>query len=827
METARRGRSLLDAGRFMCTKPRDRHRAAQQIRFAKMPVRARSGSSPIRNSAGVDSPSTLASPPRRGEGRVRRGSLSAVEAIKQRARRGTTTSSDVSSENDYEQSTLKNRPDNIGKDGDRIRSAIRQNTKESTDLEDEASGSEPDDASLSSELPEAADSPSTLDDVGHPLTSSPPSIAPAPAPAANASPRRTRTGLAPLQTLPPRQPISKVESVSALSLALQEKRSTAASPFERFATLSGRGDPNPLHLKIYAPFSERPTKAFEVAVRRSVRDEAGWERKISVVETIGFSLWRYGEDKIAPAVTRSKVDVNRWMLRMVEDDEVDFDFPPLDRTKPMNDFASNNNRAARGRSNSKVYDEFALVEASEEEFRENEKLTPNPKEAGSSVAAAAAAAPQASMASAPVSFTPQGPEATPQPPSLINQGKRWNPVLGYDFSGFGSRNNSITPLDVPTQPVSHATPRKGPSKIVKVHLISAEGYSELVALDVTTDTYLAEVLERVCKKRNLDRAYHILKVSGTMVIAPLDRTVESMGDRADLDLVRRRFANDGSIGASNTPGSTPPNAPLLIAEPRKGGGGGAGAGVGAGGGFYAPQQSRKGGGMLHPLAQVHDVLNVMPGTYKRWTVWRRQPMSFMPTHERILTIDGEFLRISPVIDGGLGLGTASTVTTSSVFPPRTTSRPSISTMTFDSSRSDIGTTKADKSGNHGHGGGAGGGGGGGVSKTTLFDNNNTKVSTIHLGSIVGVNQSRKHPSHFRVVIFKAKETKRYDFEAQSAADAADIVDEIKRAAEPFQSGGAGGTGAAGIGGIGGGGSGGGAPGGGGGGGGAAGGGGVG
>ena len=36
------------------------------------------------------------------------------------------------------------------------------------------------------------------------------------------------------------------------------------------------------------------------------------------------------------------------------------------------------------------------------------------------------------------------------------------------------------------------------------------------------------------------------------------------------------------------------------------------------------------------------------------------------------------------------------------------------------------------------------------------------------------------------MIFREKETKRYDFEAQSATDAGEIVEEIKKGIEPYQ-----------------------------------------
>ena len=48
--------------------------------------------------------------------------------------------------------------------------------------------------------------------------------------------------------------------------------------------------------------------------------------------------------------------------------------------------------------------------------------------------------------------------------------------------------------------------------------------------------------------------------------------------------------------------------------------------------------------------------------------------------------------------------------------------------------------------------------------------------------------SKKHPKMFRVIVFKERETKRYDFEAQSVDEAVEIVREIKKGVERFQEG---------------------------------------
>lgn len=38
----------------------------------------------------------------------------------------------------------------------------------------------------------------------------------------------------------------------------------------------------------------------------------------------------------------------------------------------------------------------------------------------------------------------------------------------------------------------------------------------------------------------------------------------------------------------------------------------------------------------------------------------------------------------------------------------------------------------------------------------------------------------------KVVVYREKESKRYDFEAQSVSDAAEIVEEITKGMEPYQ-----------------------------------------
>lgn len=593
-------------------------RAAQQIRFAKMPVRIRSGSSPIRGTNMDDVDILVTSPSRRsGDGRLRRGSLGAVEAVKQRARRDTTTSSDMSSENELDPSIFKRRhvnPTKAAKASNLLAEKHKEDEREQAgnlaDTIDEDSGEESGRTSLSSEFAEAADSGSLLDGVHNPLAASSltdmqsaMSLDPNSPKKVNRNPPSSM-----LQALPPPRPISTIQPVSLLGQAIKARQSKPKNPIEAFARLSGKGVLDPLYIKIYAPFSECPSKPYDMPLQRSIQDSnSGENPQVTVADAIGLSLWRYQEEGLKPSIEHPKLNVNRWTLRMVDDGEVEFDFPALMRTRPMVDFTSNNNRSARGRSRERPYDEFALVEATDAQYKENQSSTPNYEQ----------------------QMSPAKEEDLDfAPPQQDSYEKKEPPTLTTDrpFTT-GLRRPPAAPADKAIVPASHSTPRMGPAKLLKIHFTSLEAFTQITTIEVTTDTYIAEVLDTVCKRWKLDKAYHILKVTGTNTVAPVDRTVEAIGNRTDLDLVRRRFANDGALGISGSPGSSSPNAPLtLTAE--------------------TPKKGKRTAQMMHPLSQKQDVLG-STARYKRYNVIRKQPMSFTPSHQRVLLMDEDYLHILP------------------------------------------------------------------------------------------------------------------------------------------------------------------------------------
>ncbi|XP_044718125.1 SAPK-interacting protein 1 (Sin1), middle CRIM domain-containing protein [Hirsutella rhossiliensis] len=526
-------------------------RAAQQIKFSKMPIRPRAGSSPIQASQMMKQQTSPREP--------RRGSQSALETVRERLRRDTVTSSEVSSENELDlPAAHRHRGGPRGAPGPRSSHTPRKFTRQSTIRKSYA-----------------PTKPMVLEALPPPR---------------------------PLSTI---RPLSIAQPQSLLSAALKAKRHKSSVPFQKFAHFSGQGTQGAINVRIYAPSSKTPNKPFEVLIRPRVHDGQGAERVVTVADLIGLSLYRFNEEKREPPIAPQKRNINWWTLRMVEEGgEVDDDFP-AERTKQLAAFTVNNAGARGGgrlRSNSTVYDDFALVPATEEEFEENKSLTPQEDEGGEE-------------------------EEEPQP-------------------GEGRDDGAVPkPSIPPAAPVAVPNTTRGQQKLLRIHLMSADtAPGQMVTLDVLTDTYLAEVLDLVCRKRQLDKGNHVLKLPGSGAVVMIDRPVSSIGNVSDLELYRRRASGPGCTLARE-----------------------------------AGKQDEVGNANL-----------------KRYTVWRKQPMR-------------------------LGAGV--------------------------------------------HEG---------------------KSTTVHFSNVIGCKVPRKHPANVKLVIYKATETKRYDFEARSADEAAEIVAELTKGFSPYR-----------------------------------------
>lgn len=624
-------------------------RAAQQIKFSKMPVRQRAGSSPVQVSP-VKPPTSPRVP--------RRGSQSALETVRERPRRDTVTSSEISSENEFDvPAALRHREAaRAAARAVRLQEKINEEPmppglqRADTQLLPEEEEDDSDEGSdMSGDYVGSMDSASILDGVENPINPSPTQQVVGTPPRnfpRHSIIRKSQLPSKPvlLEALPPPRPMSMirpasfVQPTSLLSAALKAKEHKSSVPFQKFAHFSGQGTQGSIAVRIYAPFCKTASKPLEVLIRPRVHDGQSAERVVSVTDLIGLSLYRYNEEKREPQIPPRKYSVNWWTLRMVEDGEVDDDFPPFERTKPLASFTTVNNASARGggrmRSNSTAYDEFALVPASEEEYEENKRLTPQQDDNEAEQQGQQAAPPL----NRPISHdgdndsTPKNTPAPPRNPLTDDSRPRQNPIVTTTY------RPNMPLADSPQVPVTMPNTTRGQQKLLRVHIMSSDvAPGQMVTVDVTTDTYLAEVLDIVCRKRQLDKANHVLKLPRSGAVVMIDRPVSSIGNVSDLELYRRRFATDGPLSMAGSPSSS---SPKTMGLPSSQG--------------MSQRREHKRDKMLgpHPLAQEalkQDEFGT--ANYKKYTVWRKQPMRLVGMSERILVIDGEYIHIVPASGG--------------------------------------------------------------------------------------------------------------------------------------------------------------------------------
>lgn len=692
--------------------------AAQSVKFAKMPIRGarRSNPSPP-NNIGIREDGTdgnIAGP----SFHPRANNMPRNEPAKQplgRPRRDTTTSSEMSSDNDMlaSNTTFKRKLPSRPQKAVMLADKIAEEDAEDSELEDEEDEEEDVEVAEASDLGDdsedddvEAPSSSAMLGVDAGTTSSPPhkniSIPPAITPTSS-SPKKSRELLPKLPRLPSGRPMSMVPAASLLTKALKGNAgaSSGETALQRYAEWSGKGEASPLWIKIYYSFSDKSSKPLEVPIRRSKAADAG---PPAVSDLIGLALFRYDEEKLEPALQANDRRLNKWELRMVDDGEVEMDFPALDRAKMVTDFTSNNNRPPQRRMRDKPWDEFGLVRAEGAEDDDDE---------GSELAPAISRASNAEQMISNETLTTVRstvPEhaAPPAPPSIV---PNRNPITGPSFAlaNATTRKDSSALLDLPQAPAATSTPRTGAAKTIEIHFTDPQSFqTTLLPVPTTSDTYIAEIFDIACARLRLDKALYVLKVRGTQTVAPSDRTIEALGSNLHLDLVRRRFGavGDFGLGLSGSPSSNSPNAPLELVPNTPP--------------TTKDGKRKKGFGVLHPVATQQSTLHAttslmnlanstMPG--RRYHVQRKLPLSFSGSHPRTLVITPEFLQILP--------------------------------------------------------------------STTEEGPATGKVTNIHMSSIVGVKVSRKHQKMVRVLVYREKETKRYDFECTSHEEAENIVRDVR------------------------------------------------
>lgn len=128
-------------------------------------------------------------------------------------------------------------------------------------------------------------------------------------------------------------------------------------------------------------------------------------------------------------------------------------------------------------------------------------------------------------------------------------------------------SGTTTPSVTTTQPPGPGRPslstRRGSSSsktvLLRIRLYPfVESGTQSTMLEATSDNYLSDVLDQICRKLHLDKNLYVLRLPGTSVMIPPSRRVESLQGRTELELIRKSALEALSVGGSGqgTPSST-------------------------------------------------------------------------------------------------------------------------------------------------------------------------------------------------------------------------------------------------------------------------------
>ncbi|KAJ1977223.1 Component of a membrane-bound complex containing the Tor2p kinase [Dimargaris verticillata] len=400
-------------------------------------------------------------------------------------------------------------------------------------------------------------------------------------------------------------PSATVPVASGLSQLLSDTKETHDNPFATaYRALSGRGDVEPLLLEIFLPHTDNPTTPFKVSVKSNA----------TVEDVIGFTLFEYVDQGLLPEITDEFTDVAQWNVRIVEDDgTVDEDFPALDRSRQITKFGAN---------------QFALCRNASAQKQTRER--PQTRQ-------------QAATSTLRIS--------TRFMPSAI-----WTEGV-HGLFGDTTRSSTGDPDTAPSYPQGN--------RLVKVHIHSTVESLRTTTMSLDPLLPMTKILHRICNKWQLDSMQYMLTTADTTVPLDLSVTLQDMPQVAELYLYRKGsnfnvFTDEGvrpfTINLTDQAASRlqndmvkanaglPPTAHASGADelPSRA----LATTTGEGGGFVSTGPLSSPAPGAKPIRGIiHMTPNHASHIYCKYTVIRRTPM--FTGHERILTIDGDYIHITP------------------------------------------------------------------------------------------------------------------------------------------------------------------------------------
>ncbi|KAG9016667.1 hypothetical protein FRB90_002584 [Tulasnella sp. 427] len=391
-------------------------------------------------------------------------------------------------------------------------------------------------------------------------------------------------------------PVQRPQLKSALTAMLSAKNSVSDNPFTTlYAAMSGRAESASVTVRVWFPESGGPAAVEPLQLK--VRKDA------TVEEVIGFGLWTYWDEGVEPKLDAGlegegeEVEKKRevrlsavgWNLRIAEmDGEVDEDFPALDRTRPISKF---------------TFDDYAICAATLTQVDQNRVLESKIVRRPSRLMIAKKSTDNNNKTNPAASAA-----ATLAPPTI---------GAGTTMMMTGGRTPNVSSAFPSQSGVAIST---GPPIFLRVRIAATADMHYSTTVNAQSEEYMADVLERVCRRRRIDNAKEWALVTGDMrIVIPLDRTVASLAGKSDLVLVKRALLDKLGIKDKRTVRSSDPNASI----------------------FKRMSEVPTSGGALDFTA-----------AYKRFVVYRKLPM-LVGRHERALAIDGDYIHIMPAANPGL------------------------------------------------------------------------------------------------------------------------------------------------------------------------------
>lgn len=430
---------------------------------------------------------------------------------------------------------------------------------------------------------------------------------------------------------------------SLLTNQIKDKQSGFDNPLEEYVGASGKAEAKPLRLKMYMPSCSEPRKPWEVIVRTDA----------NVSNAIGFALYCYMEEKRKPELPEDMQNANKWTLRIVEEDgEPDEDFPALDRTRMLSAYK---------------FDEFALVEATPAQVVEHEKITPSTRKAKKPAAPAATSQPAAPMTVVE--------EETPENVVLrVYQYPFDEMVSVLYWSGEVSVQTTVDEI------VYQICVEKGLDRTQYVCKIA--GHRSVIPTGAKVQSLNGQFNLELTPRRvvNKTNGYSDILPSDLQVIKKTRSANAISSVTAGTASRRTSLTNKMPTAAGQSRASADEPTVPRISFTTPGGSGGLGAAAKPGIGNHHGNPAANTSTAAHHRAASNvraSMLGVAPNLaaaattanatqasqlllppetlngiagYQKYKIWRRQPMSFISRHERILALDGEYVHIMPADD---------------------------------------------------------------------------------------------------------------------------------------------------------------------------------